>query len=139
MTGYQSAVMDVMQLKLFLAALQEELQEEDLPKDKSGKMLSTQSFQEEVDKLRQEISDGLIELQRQQTTMMNKFKQDMKTMKSLILELSAGGGRGGGTGSVRGVMESSSPAMEGLQQTYSGMYAQPDISSLPPQRYVLSA
>ncbi|XP_053393911.1 uncharacterized protein LOC123525348 isoform X2 [Mercenaria mercenaria] len=86
----------------------EELQEEEPPKtDSKGKMITTQKFESEIENLRDEIRMGLVELQKQQTHMMHKFKQDMKVVKSLILDLSAQGsggqsGSGGGRGNSGG-------------------------------------
>ncbi|XP_060608623.1 uncharacterized protein LOC132760627 isoform X3 [Ruditapes philippinarum] len=83
----------------------EELQEEDLPKtDSKGKMMTTQKFESEIENLRDEIRMGLLELQKQQNHMMQKFKQDMKMVKSLILDLSGqgSGGQGGDGGGVGG-------------------------------------
>jgi len=51
-------------------------------------MVSTQRFNEELGNLREDIRHGLVELQKQQTQMMNKFKSEMKMVKSLLLDIS---------------------------------------------------
>lgn len=74
-------------------------------------MVTAQKFQTEVENLRQEIHSGLVELQNQQTKMMNNFKREMKMVKSLLLDISGqnrpvGGPPGsGGHGSFGGAPE----------------------------------
>ncbi|KAL4232901.1 hypothetical protein ACF0H5_007588 [Mactra antiquata] len=122
----------------------EELEEEDTPKEKGGKMITQQKFEDEIGKLRHEITDGLIELQKQQLTMMNKFKQDLKMVKSLLLDLSPHSGGGGGSvgrsasghgGSDASYTSHLQPYRSGVEilpMSYQGTFAQSDLSRLPP-------
>lgn len=80
----------------------EELQDDQPKNENKGKMMTTQKFESEIESLRDEIRMGLLELQKQQGQILHKFKQDMKVVKSLILDLSGQGSDGGQGGSARG-------------------------------------
>ena len=60
--------------------------------------------QEELDTLRDALSQGLSLLQEQQTTMMKQFQREMKLVKSLLLDLQGGGGGGSAPGAGPGYM-----------------------------------
>ena len=85
--------------------MQEELRGDDTTKskdDKSRKMITATKFQSEIQSLREEIRNGMLELQKQQNLMNSKFKQDLKIVKSLLLDLTNGGAGSQGGGGDEG-------------------------------------
>ena len=99
-------------------------------------MVTTQRFQSEIELLRDEIRQGLLEMQKQQAQMMTKFRQDMKLVKSLLLDLTGQpgppGDGGPGLGSAPGP---GGPAiMPGPEIGQQGYYFQPQDGRMTPMR-----
>ena len=89
-------------------------------------MITTAKFESEVESLREEIRSGMLELQKQQNTMNAKVKQDLKIVKSLLLDLTNGsaGSQGGGGGEA--------PVMQPMMLPgYFHPYGEPALDSSP--------